>query len=1274
MDPLSEPQTIKVEKEKEADSTTSSKTEKFLQQSKSVLENFQKAKYELVFNTNARINKIETLNPEYLSNSICTSKYTYLNAFPKILFEQFSQVGNLYFLFLAILQMLPWISQSGGSPVMLIPLLMVVGVNGFKDFFEDYKRKVSDERENSAKTSKVTPEGFQEVQWKDIRPGDIVKVNKNEYFPSDLLLIYSTNKNGVAYVETKNLDGETNLKYKESHKEIYKQFGITNFEDVDIKDITKKAMNLDCMLQCHEPYPNMYEFEGIVYLTEHKDLTNLMKRSSIQTSPTKDIIIDDNETVRTAKSLRPDLPSKVDIKIPNYLGDGSDTQAFPLEYNNLLLRGSSLKNTDYIFGVVTYAGHYSKIMLNSLNARSKQSKVTKKMNTQLQVIVLCQLVICLVYTLIQLSAEKSYAFYYAFGDSNFFFDFFFDFFSWLLAINNLVPISLLVTMEMIRYCQAFFITNDINLYDTQNRRGAVVQSSGLNEELGQIHYIFTDKTGTLTKNVMQFKYMVIGNRTYGSEEHVDKAELKAKGVTNVDFVDKTLFGDWDNGANKDNISNFIMSLALCHTVIPEPNLKNPGNIIYNASSPDELALVSAGKFFGYEFIERNSDSEIIINCKGERVVYKLLHIFEFSSDRKRMSVVVRNNKTGVIQIITKGADSLIKPRLDLSKNEYKEQLDYTIKELESFGSRGLRTLLIASRAVNEVEYKNYVAAYKAALVITDAKEKAKQMDASYEILENNLILQGATAIEDCLQDNLKETLSAFRSIGIKVFMLTGDHPFTAISIAHSSGLMSENDEAVICDSTIDAEINQKLVQCVDKGEKRDICLVITGNALIQILKDSTVATGLKMLLRFAIMKTKCVICSRVSPKQKADIVNLVKSLDRTKTCLAIGDGANDVNMINVADIGIGIFGNEGQQAARASDYSIGQFSFLKRLMFIHGREAYRKNTFAVCYVLWKNALYTLPIIIFGLQSFLSGQLMYDPMMDTFYNILYTAYPVGWYATADREMSYDKLLNNPKKYKKGMKNKLFNSYVISRWYCYAFFTGLFIYLVHYMVFAYSVTYFNGNRLYDLWTTGASIYTCIVLLVNLKLVFEANIHTIFTFLLLVFSIGTYLITLYFGSEFFSTWKVYKVWNMLFKSLTFWSTLLLISMVYFCLEYGWRSVQYMIEKARKKAKKENQKRQEEEWERKKNKLAPGVENDKKVKEKGFSVEIYDKKYTGYAFSEDVANLEMIKEITRSHSFGENNTQTIDTNVLGQPEISNSSDRYTTANTNLISTRTII
>jgi magnesium-transporting ATPase (P-type) len=684
---------------------SSNKKEKLLNEPKDIKFK-EKDKDIYSINVNTKIQQYIT-SQDLLSNKICTSKYNFINALPKIVCEQFSKVGNIYFLFLAILQMIPSISQSGGTPTILMPLIFVVVVNGVKDFCEDYKRKQSDNRENKTKCVLVGNgyESCRIVNWEEIKPGDVVKIYKDEYFPADLVLLYSTNKNGVAYVETKNLDGETNLKYKESVKNSYrllKQFG----SEHERENVIKKTFGI---IQCDKPNAHMYEFDGIYYYESRTSVVNFDANEANEKN-TSDHGIENNFDRTYSKDGHQDMAQGSQNNSNNAaqisafkesssnaynaerrvsaledasgfldksIGQGnnhiissshSSMSPVPLDYNNFLLRGSSLRNTDFIYGVVIYCGHNTKIMLNSLTARTKQSKVFKIMNSQLKLIIILQMIICVSFGLLYSLDPDPYnkiLYYKEMTPYDVVRNFIFAFFAWLLAISNIVPISLLVTVEMIKFCQASFISWDFKMYDKENKRTAIVQSSGLNEELGQIQDIFTDKTGTLTKNIMQFRYVVIGDHLYGSEKRIDPEELKLKNVTNVDYNDPTLFDHWNNSShpNSENINNFIFSLALCHSIIVE---KKDDEIIYNASSPDELALVNAAKYLGVEFTERTDDNMIILKFRGNVFRYKLLNIFEFNSDRKRMSVVIKD-ENNVIKLICKGADSIINKRLNSLK-------------------------------------------------------------------------------------------------------------------------------------------------------------------------------------------------------------------------------------------------------------------------------------------------------------------------------------------------------------------------------------------------------------------------------------------------------------------------------------------------------------------------------------------------------------------------------------------------------------------------------
>jgi phospholipid-transporting ATPase len=473
-------------------------------------------------------------NDKLLTNNICTSKYNKYNAFPKIAWEQFSKSSNIYFLIMAILQLLPAISPTGGYPVMLTPLLVVVTVNGFKDFWEDYKRKISDNRENK----NICKSNSKAITWEQLKVGDIIKVNKDEYFPADLIMLYSTNKSGIAYVETKNIDGETNLKYKESVNKTYNA----------LKNVREEAnddyiANLTGLVSCDAPNANMYEYEGTYYYENRNNEPNFSKMKSG--------VMSELNSSNENKDLSILQESKGTLESDNAFYKNS---IINLEYNNLLLRGSSLRNTEYIIGIVIYAGHHTKIMLNSLNARTKQSRVFRIMNSQLYFIILVQLIICIVFSIFFcIDNSRFQSMYNSENQWNILFEFFYSFFAWLLNTNNIVPISLLVTVEMIKYCQAMLIMWDYKIYDQLNKRNAIVQSSGLNEELGMVNHIFTDKTGTLTKNIMQFKYLVVNEYIYGSDRRnkyfnkdIKPEELEEKKVINVDYNDPKIYDHWDD--------------------------------------------------------------------------------------------------------------------------------------------------------------------------------------------------------------------------------------------------------------------------------------------------------------------------------------------------------------------------------------------------------------------------------------------------------------------------------------------------------------------------------------------------------------------------------------------------------------------------------------------------------------------------------------------------------------------------------------------------------
>lgn len=731
------------------------------------------------------------LNKTFQSNKISSSKYNWITVVPQVLLEQFMNVGNIYFLILAILQLIPQISNSGSTPVNFIPLTIVVLVNGIKDVVEDFKRKRADFNENNTKSEifssnivkkrlKKTEVGFYKEIWENIKPGDIVRINKDESFPCDLLLLYSSNPKGVAYVETKSLDGETNLKLKESVKNVYTKLG--KFYSKEDESSSHNFFNsLNFQINCDSPNDKMYIFNGSINIDKSHDNDELKhsKTCNYQNKKSIDEIdLEEDQSFKREKRMDSEYVShsKLSKNIDKknlYKYSENEKETIGIIYDNLLLRGSVLKQTDFVYALVTYAGHSTKIMKNSLSARNKRSKLTKLMNDYLTNVLVIQAMLCIFSVIVNLN--EFYPFTYLishFTDSSIT-EFIVGFFTWFLNLQNIIPISLVVTMEMIKFCQALYISWDVNLYHRESRQQCVVQSSSLNEELGQIKHIFTDKTGTLTKNYMQFSCMMIKNKRYGyfEDELKDDDILRKENfesLAHVKFYDPEFWDDWgikspydnnpssnstfDSGTKKQitindmnfskgeirsNIEKMVLALSLCHTIISEfkedsiklkdkdgneekriMNMLN-SEIAYNASSPDELALVNGGRYFGVKFIDRLEDNSIILNFNNEPLKYKLLNIFEFNSDRKRMSCVLRD-PNGKIIIFTKGADSVILKRLKKYDNEANLNEDITKEKLINddipnfltyFGHKGLRTLLFAMRNISEMEYANFLDAY-----------------------------------------------------------------------------------------------------------------------------------------------------------------------------------------------------------------------------------------------------------------------------------------------------------------------------------------------------------------------------------------------------------------------------------------------------------------------------------------------------------------------------------------------------------------------------------
>ncbi|CAL5188826.1 unnamed protein product [Lathyrus oleraceus] len=1004
------------------------------------------------------------LHLRFKGNSISTTKYNFFTFLPKGLFEQFRRVANLYFLTISIFSTTP---ISPVSPITnVLPLSMVLLLSLIKEAFEDWKRLQNDMTINNNVIDVLQDKEWVSIPWKKLQVGDIVKVKQDGFIPADLLFLASTNVDGVCYIETANLDGETNLKIRKALEKTWDYL------------TPEKASEFKGEIQCEQPNNSLYTFTG-------------------------NLIIQD--------------------------------QTLPLSPNQLLLRGCSLRNTGHIVGVVVFTGHETKVMMNAMNVPSKRSTLERKLDKLILALFATLFVMCFIGAVgSAIFVNKKYFYLYLessseeegmsqFNPRNRFLVFLLTMFTFITLYSTIIPISLYVSIEMIKFIQSTrFINNDLHMYHYETDTPALARTSNLNEELGQVEYIFSDKTGTLTRNLMEFFKCSIGGVVYGNgvtetekgiaerrgiklEENISSNAVRERGFN---FDDARLMGGaWRNEPNPDSCKEFFRCLAICHTVLPEGE-EFPDKIRYQAASPDESALVIAAKNFGFFFYRRTPTKIYIRESHAEKMdkiqdqSYEILNVLEFNSTRKRQSVVCRY-PDGRLVLYSKGADNVIFERLADGSNDIKK---VTREHLEQFGSAGLRTLCLAYKELHQEVYESWNEKFihaKSSLI-----DREKKLDEVAELIEKDLILIGSTAIEDKLQDGVPACIDILQRAGIKIWVLTGDKIETAINIAYACNLINNEMKQFIISSETDAirevedrgvqveiarfikeEVMKELKKCFEEVQsyfsslsRPKLALVIDGKCLMYALDPS-----LRVMLLNLSLNCHAVVCCRVSPLQKAQVTTLVKNGAR-KITLGIGDGANDVSMIQAAHVGVGISGMEGMQAVMASDFAIAQFRYLADLLLIHGRWSYLRICQVVMYFFYKNLTFTLTQFWFNFQTGFSGQRFYDDWFQSLYNVFFTALPVIIVGLFDKDVSASLSMKYPELYMEGIRNVFFKWRVVA---IRAFLSVYQSLILFYFVSSSSLSAKDSaGKIFGLWDVSTVAFTCVVVTVNLRLILFCN----------------------------------------------------------------------------------------------------------------------------------------------------------------------------------------
>jgi phospholipid-transporting ATPase len=1035
----------------------------------------------------ASINEIKGGRP----NRIRTAKFTPLSWLPKSLFHQFQRVANIYFLAIVVLVVFPWSPKDWKSKV--FPFCFVLLWTALKDLHEDSRRRRDDNLENHQKslvfqTSKKT---FYEKAWQDIIVGDVLLLECDRAFPADLVLLYAGGGH-EAFISTISLDGETNLKERRPPV-------ICDGFKVRTEGLTAESEHASdggqAVSQDAPISPRVVDVHSRPFIRDAVDAgLHVMHQMHVNSF-----------TLMVGK------PEVAVQDVRGSIMSDSHLESCPLAFSNFLPRGCTLRNTTFALAIVVFVGDETKTRLNMAKSSGKTSNMQKYLNHCVWGLLTSLLLLCIYAATMSVLQEDE--FQLCCGDD-----------SWLVKLGiftitfyHVVPMSLYVCFEMLKLILGYQVNNDPQMIDPESGDSAVARTADLIEEMGQINFVFSDKTGTLTKNEMIFARACINGQDVGDFRMLNGME--PEGINRVrnglSLAENSKDPFWRD------VNWFFTCLATCHSVqvskrkVQEEaeagkatdaregheankdtgeggsNFRSEDEPKYLGMSPDEVALVEAARQVGIVFKERshkkgrsgNTSSEVTLSCTdGSTKAFSILYELEFSSDRKRMSVIMRLGSE--LHLITKGADNVMEGLIDKPFSEsYKNHL-------KQYSQDGLRTLVIAHKKLDRHLFRMWERDYKDAQTITDNSRDQKVCEVQAAI-EKDLKLLGITGVEDCLQDGVPEAIATIKAAGVRVWVLTGDKVETAVDIAHSCRLFTDNTTiAYAVDATSEEDALSKLQAARTKLEGitdggRYGGLVMDGITIKHCLPSA----ACKDLIFQLGMASRSCVCCRLTPLQKRNLVDIVVHRDPKIITLAIGDGANDVPMIEGAHLGVAVRGKEGAQAVQVSDVAISQFRFLVPLLLCHGRRAYRRVALYLCYYLYKNVALLMGDVVWMHMDKYRGRIAFPEYLSINYNVFFTSWHILFVLGWDSDVP-DVIANtHPHLYHVGPKRVLFNKTVFTRWMLFAVYHGCAAWVVP-AFFIIKDAEYDNTKPGIFWEGSITAFTVVIFVVMLKLLINCQ----------------------------------------------------------------------------------------------------------------------------------------------------------------------------------------
>ncbi|XP_039676377.1 probable phospholipid-transporting ATPase IIB isoform X1 [Perca fluviatilis] len=878
----------------------------------------------------------EKCEEKYPKNAIKNQKYNIFTFVPGVLYQQFKFFLNLYFLVVACSQFVPSL-KIGYLYTYWAPLGFVLAVTMVREAVDEVRRYQRDKEMNSQLYSKLTVRGKIQVKSSDIQVGDLIIVDKNQRIPADMIFLRTSEKNGGCFIRTDQLDGETDWKLKVA-------VGCTQRLPA-VGDL----FSISAYVYAQKPQLDIHSFEG------------------------------------------------------NFTREDTDPQIHESLSIENTLWASTVVASGTVIGVVIYTGKETRSVLNTSYAKNKVGLLDLELNRLTKALFLAQVVLSIVMVAVQGFVGPWLS----------------NLCRFVVLFSYIIPISLRVNLDMGKSAYGWMIMKDENI------PGTVVRTSTIPEELGRLVYLLTDKTGTLTQNEMVFKRLHLGTVSYGTDtmdeiqNHIVKSYAQVPSQpSNGSTSGSTPSRKTQTSCPKvrksvsSRIHEAVKAIALCHNVTPVYESHaivnaetesaeadqdySDDNRTYQASSPDEVELVRWTESVGLTLVNRDLNSLQLKTPSGQILSFHILQIFPFTSESKRMGIIVREESTGDITFYMKGADVAM-----ASIVQYNDWLE---EECGNMAREGLRTLVVAKKSLSEEQYQDFESRYNQAKL--SIHDRGLKVAAVVESLEREMELLCLTGVEDQLQADVRPTLELLRNAGIKIWMLTGDKLETATCIAKSSHLVSRNQDIHVfkpISSRGEAHLELNAFR-----RKHDCALVISGDSLEVCLRYYE--------HEFVELACQCpaVVCCRCSPTQKAQIVTLLQQHTANRTC-AIGDGGNDVSMIQAADCGIGIEGKEGKQASLAADFSITQFKHIGRLLMVHGRNSYKRSAALGQFVMHRGMIISTMQAVFSSVFYFASVPLYQGFLMVGYATMYTMFPV-FSLVLDQDVKPEMALLYPELYK------------------------------------------------------------------------------------------------------------------------------------------------------------------------------------------------------------------------------------------------------------------